>query len=153
MPARSLARLTLLSAAGCLIAAASPPPRNPAGDPPGLSVRLEETPFGCRVSAKATNGGGYRLAISRDSQVKSGAGQILGVWRKLGKSVWVNPHGSAQWTYDLAFGCNMNRTYRFQVKKFDANDKQLGDYWYYFPSTTGVSHETAFSLGDLNRFF
>jgi hypothetical protein len=61
--------------------------------------------------------------------------------------------GAAQWTYDLDLGCNMGRTDRFQVKKFDANDNLLGDYWYYNPSTRGSTNETAFSLGDLNRFF
>jgi hypothetical protein len=154
-----LARAAIAAATVCLAAGAGSqvwgaPSAEFVRDPVGVSMTVEETPFGCRINVQAMNKGTRRVAISRDSQVKAGTiGGAFGIWAKLDVSVWISPGATARWTYNLDLGCSINRQFRFYVKQFDASDRMLADYWYYYPGETGATKETSLNLGDLNRFF
>lgn len=126
-------------------------PSEPAARP-GILAELAE--YGCRINVKALNKGSQKTAISRDSQVRSGdIAKTFGAWRKLNKSVWIDPGQTGAWYYDMDFGCNIGRGYRFVVKRFDAKDNLLGEYVYYYPSQGGHTAAIELDLGDLNRFF
>ncbi len=121
-----------------------------------VTMTGEDSNFGCKISVSATNKGSLRAAISRDSQVRSYAGSLAGPWKKLDQSVWINPGQTAHWVYDLTFGCNAHRQYRFVVKQFDANTNLTGTVTFYYPDKDQGGIATlaeSFSLGDLNRFF
>ncbi len=122
----------------------------------GLRVTMttEDANPGCTVNVSAVNHGDQRTAISRDSEVRSYVGVFAGPWKKLGQSVWINPGQTARWHYDLTFGCNDPREYRFVVKKFDSKDTVLGEHTYRYPANPQqATVSVSFSLGDLNRFF
>jgi hypothetical protein len=123
------------------------------GPPPAITITAEDTPFGCKVNVSATNSGSQRTAISRDSQVRSFAGLLAGPWKKLDKSVWIRPGQTARWYYDLTFSCQDDRGYRFLVKKFDKDDRLLGEVWYAYPEVTQRTRSTSLELGNLDRFF
>ena len=122
-----------------------------------VSLTSDDAPMGCTINVKATNKGRRKTAISRDSQVKT----RNGIWKKLGKSVWISPGQTASWTYKLDFGCNNDRIYRFLVKQFDSSNNLLGERWHYHEGRFKYNgkwryrfiRDVSFDLGDLNRFF
>ena len=118
----------------------------------------EGSQVGCTINVRASNKGRYKTAISRDSQVKL----RNGTWKKLNKSVWIGPGQTVPWTYNLDFGCNNDRTYRFLVKRFDSSNNLLGEQWHYHPArfrnrngqwSYSYSRDVSLDIGDLNRFF
>lgn len=118
-----------------------------------ITITAEGLPVGCAINLRASNRGSRKVAISRDSQVKSWSPALLpGPWKKLGKSVWISPGQSVRWTYKLDFGCTALRKYRFLVKEFNSSNTLLNEQWIYYPSKKWTSLKSI-DLGSLDRFF
>lgn len=121
---------------------------------------------GCRVSVQGRNGSPSKIIDMRwlTGGQASAVRNRIGVWRRLpapsgggvsaqsGNLSALPPGGSFSVVFELDFGCNVDRRWRFHIARNEGGYR-WSSYVAYYPSQSDFTHEVVISLGDVNRFF